>query len=84
MGDPTTFIYHFIYNKEDKNDTQITQYFIMHVLGLCIKVDSYMDHMFYEWSFSHNTAVQIDKNKNKYYFILLRDGNSNKNGIKSL
>ena len=29
MGDLTTCVYHFIYNENDKNDTHITQYFIM-------------------------------------------------------
>ena len=47
MGDPTTCVYQFIYNKKGKNDTQITQYFIKHILGLCIKVDSYVAHLFY-------------------------------------
>ena len=42
MGDPTTCVYQFIYDENYNNDTQITQYFIMYGLGLCIKVDSYM------------------------------------------
>ena len=46
MGDPTTHDYQFIYNKNDSIDTKIIQYFIMHGLGLCIKVDSYVAHMF--------------------------------------
>ena len=44
MGDPTTRVYQFIYDKKDINNTQITHYFIMHGLGLCIKVDSYVAH----------------------------------------
>ena len=64
MGDPTTCVYQLIYYEKDNNYTQITQYFIMHVLGLCIKVDIYVAHLFYAWSFSHNTAVPISKNKN--------------------
>ena len=67
MGDPTTCVYRFIYGEKDKNDTYITQYFIMNGLGLCIKVDSYVAHLFYEWSFSHNTEVPIAKKKNKYF-----------------
>ena len=90
MGDPTTCVYQFIYNENDKNDTQITQYFIMHGLGFFIKVYSYVDHMFYAWSFSHNTAVPIAKNKNKYFISLNISttvfdwgaGNSNKNGMQ--
>ena len=47
MGDPTTFVYHFMYDENDSDNIQITQYFIMHGLVLCIKVDSYVDHIFY-------------------------------------
>ena len=65
MGDPTTCVYQLIYYEKDNNDTQMTQYFIMHGLGLCIKVDSYASHMFYAWSFSHNTEVTIDTKNNK-------------------
>ena len=46
MGDFTTCVYQLIYNKRYKNDTQITKQFIIHGLGLCIKVDSYVDHFF--------------------------------------
>ena len=68
MGDPTTCVYQFIYNKNNNGDTKIIQYFIMRGLGLCIKVDIYVAHMFYAWSFSHNTAVPIAIKKNKYFF----------------
>ena len=59
----------------------------MHGLGICIKVDSYGAHMFYEWSFSNNTAVPIAIKKKKYVFALNTNttvfacgtGNSNKN-----
>ena len=62
----------------------------MHGLRLCIKVDSYVAHMFYAWSFSHNTSVPIAKNKNKYFLSLNKNtnvfpwgsGNNNKNGIQ--
>ena len=49
MGDTTTFVYQFIYNEKYSLDTEIIQYFIMHGKGLCIKVDSYVAHMLYEW-----------------------------------
>ena len=45
MGDPTTCVYQLIFNENDSNATKIIQYFIMHGLGLCIKVDSYVGHM---------------------------------------
>ena len=47
IGDLTTCAYQFIYDEKDSEDTHITKYFIMHELGLCIKVDSYVAHMFY-------------------------------------
>ena len=65
MVDPTTVVYQLIYDENENNDTEITQYFIMHGLGLCINVDSYVSHLFYAWSFSNNTEVPIYKKKNK-------------------
>ena len=70
LGDLKTCVYQFIYNPKDNNHTQIIQYFIMHGLGLCIKVDSYVAHFFNAWSFSHNTLVRIAKKKNKYFLSL--------------
>ena len=70
MGDPTTFVYQFIFNEKDSVDTGIIKYFIIHGLGLCIKVDSYVSHMLYAWSFSNNTAVTT-ATKNKIYFLYL-------------
>ena len=49
MGYPTTCVYQFIYDENDIVDTKIIQYFIMNGLVLCIKVDSCVEHMFYEW-----------------------------------
>ena len=42
----------------------------MRWLGLRIKLDSFVAHMFYAWSFSHNTAVPISIKKNKYFISL--------------
>ena len=42
----------------------------MHGLVLCIMVNSYVAHMFYAWSFSHNTEVPIAINKNKYFLSM--------------
>ena len=70
MGDPTTCVDQLIYDKNDSDDTNIIQYFIINGLGLCIKVDIYVAYMFYAWSFSHNTAVTISTNKNKYILSL--------------
>ena len=42
----------------------------MHGLVLCIKLDSYMAHMFYTWSLSHNTEVPIAIKKIKYVLYL--------------
>ena len=68
MGDPTTCVYQLIYDESESDYTKIIQYFIMHGLGLCIKVDVYVAHMFYEWPFSHNTAVTKSINKNTCFF----------------
>ena len=70
MGDLTTCVYPFIYNENDNDHTNILQYFIIHGLELCIKVDSYVTHMFYVWSFSHNTELLIAIKKEKYFFPL--------------
>ena len=75
IGDLTTCVYQFIYDETDKNDTQIIQYFIMHGLGLCIKIDINVAHLFYAWSFSNNTAVPITKKKNKYFLSLNTNNN---------
>ena len=40
------FINFFIYENES-NDTNIIQYFIMNGMGLCIKLNSFVAHMFY-------------------------------------
>ena len=37
MGDPTTCLYKFIYDENDSVDTNMIQYFIMHLLVLRIK-----------------------------------------------
>ena len=65
ISDPRTCVYQFIYDEKDSVGTEIIQYFVMHGLGLCIKVDSYVAHMFYAWSFGHNTAVPIAIKNNK-------------------
>ena len=90
MSDPRTCVYQFIYNENDSVDTKIVQYFIIYRLGLCIKIDSYASHLFYEWSLCHNIEVPISKEKKKYFFSLDKNtnvfswgaGNSNKNGIQ--
>ena len=63
MGDPTACVHQFIYDEKDKYDTQITQYFVLHGFRLCIKIDSYVAHMFYAFLFSHIKAVPISKIK---------------------
>ena len=50
----TTRVYQFIYDKNDIDDTKRIQYFIMHGMVLCIKVDSYVVNMLYSCSLSHN------------------------------
>ena len=57
MSDTTTCVYQSIYDESDSDDTKIIQYFMMHGMGLYIKVDSYVANMFYAWSLSYNTSV---------------------------
>ena len=87
LGDPTTWVYKLIFDENDSNDTKIIHSFIMHGLVLCIKLNSCVAHMFYVWSFSHNTSVPIAINQ-KIYIISLHtyttvfswgDSNFNKN-----
>ena len=49
MGDTKTYVYQFIYDENYSDDRNIIQYFIMYQLGLCIKVYSYVAHIFNEW-----------------------------------
>ena len=71
------------------NDTDILQYLIIHGVGLCIKFYNFVAHMFYAWSFNHNTAVPIDIHNNKYFLSLninttvfaWGSGNNNNNRI---
>ena len=70
MGDPTTYVFQFIYNENDSVDTKSIQYFIMNGLGLCIKVESHVVHILYAWSFSQNIAVPISMKKHTFFFSL--------------
>ena len=70
LGDPTTYVYQFIFDENDSNDTNITQYFIMHGLGSWIKLNIFVAHMLYLWSFSHNKVVPIDIKHNIYGLYL--------------
>ena len=47
MVDNTTCVYWFIYNWKKSSDKYIIQYFIMHWLGLFIKVYIYVEYIFY-------------------------------------
>ena len=70
LVDPTICVYQFIFDKNDSNYTNIIQYFIMRGLGLCIKLNSYVAHIFYTYSFIHNTLLPISIRHNKYYLYL--------------
>ena len=39
-------------------------------LGICIKPESCVEHIFYAWLFSHNTAMPVLFKKDKYYISL--------------
>ena len=70
LGDPTTRVYQFIFDKNDINNTKIIQYFITHGLGLCTKLNIFVAHMFYAWSLDHNKEVPIAINKKKHSLSL--------------
>ena len=65
LGDNTTCLYPFLFDKKDTDNTDILQYFVMGGQGICMKVNSDVAHMFYVWSFSHNTEVPIKFKHNK-------------------
>ena len=75
-----------VFNKDHSNDTNIIHYFVLHGLLLFIRLNNYVENMFYAYSFSHNTAVPISINQDKYYLSLSTyttlfswsGGNSNK------
>ena len=69
MGDPTTCVYQYIYDENESVDTKIIKYFIMHGLGSCIKVESYVAHMLHAYSLSNNTVVPITIKSNKKSFL---------------
>ena len=71
MDNPTTCVYQFVYNENYNDDTKIIQYFIMHVLGLLVKLDSYVVHMLYAWSFSNNTEFPIAIKRTNIFFPLI-------------
>ena len=70
MDDTKTCVYQFIYNENENDETKIIQYFIMHGLGLLIKVDSHVAHILYARSLIHNTAVEIYTKKKKFFLSL--------------
>ena len=49
LDDHTTCSYQFIFDNEDSDATHIIQYFAICGLELCIKLESYVEHMFYEY-----------------------------------
>ena len=59
-----------IFDENDCNDTNIIQYFIMHGLGLCIKLNRFVVNMLYSCSFSNNKPVPIAINKKNYSISL--------------
>ena len=64
LGDTTTYVYQLCFVENDSDDTKIIQYFNMHGLVLCIKLNSFLACMLYVWSFSNTTEVPIAMQKN--------------------
>ena len=59
LGDPTSCVYQLITDESDSNEAKIIQYFTMHGLQLCIKLDSFVSHMFFAWSIIHDKAEKL-------------------------
>ena len=70
LGYPTTCSYQLNSDESYSNNIKIIQYFIMHRLSLCIKLDSFAAYMFYACSFSHNKSVPISIKHKKYFSYL--------------
>ena len=47
LGDPKTCVYQFTFDEYYIGNTQILQYFVMRGLGVYIKINSYVAHIFY-------------------------------------
>ena len=60
LGDPKTLCLSVHFDKNDSNDTKTLQYFIIRGLVSSIKINSAVSHMFFSWSFNHNTVVPIN------------------------
>ena len=70
LGNHKTCIYQLNFDKEVIDNTQDLQYFSMHSVGIFIKLNSYISHMFYAFPFHHNTVILILLEVNKYYLDL--------------
>ena len=66
MGCPTTFVYQFTFDKEDRKYIQVIQYFLIYGLGIWIKLDSCAEHMFNFFLLIHNIKIPIVLKGNKY------------------
>ena len=54
LGDPTPWVYQFVFDKDDRTDTKIIKYFVMYGPGLCIKLNSYVEHVIHFHSVTIN------------------------------
>ena len=70
LVDTTTFVYQIIFDEIYSNDTNVIQYFIMNGLVVCITLNSFVSHIIFPRLLSHNIAVPIAINKNKYFLYL--------------
>ena len=52
MGNTNTCVYQFVIYDSNENSLVITRFFIMDVLGLCVSLKYYVEHMLYRWNFS--------------------------------
>ena len=73
LGDLKTFVYQVTFYKEDTDNTHILKYFVMDGLVICIKLNSYVAHILYAWSFIHNASVPILIKHKNIIFLYIKD-----------
>ena len=73
LGDPKTFVYQVTFDKQDTDNTHMIKYVFMEGLVICIKLNSYVAHIFYAWLFIHNASVPILIKHKNIIFLYIKD-----------
>ena len=70
LGIPTTCVHQFVGFERWRQNSEVYQYFVFPGLGLCIRFESFVAHMFYGWTFAHNTAAAWMSDNGRYYLSI--------------